>query len=597
MRVNIRWKLMGAFLLVILLMGGVLYFYLSHTLENYLVMETEKGLSHEARLARLMAEKEVRELRRDAPYLASTIFRETGARVTIISPQGEVMGDSAIKPDKLRELENHLGRPEVQEALKSGRGSSIRYSSTIETSMLYVAYPFTSVGGEAGIIRLAFPLAALEKAKESLHSILGFSLLMAMLVSLLLSFILSHVTSRSLRYLAASAARIGKGEYKGRVTVESGDEIGELAEVMNDMAIRIEGQLASIYAEKNRLDAILRGMGEGVMLTDASGVITLVNPAFLELFSLEKEEAEGRPLIHITRHPALHTAFRTVVETKNERLEEMTLPLNGEKTVLTHWVPLLEGGETNGVVAVFHDISDLKRLEKVRKDFVANVSHELRTPVTVIKGYTETLLGDALTKDHERALRFIGIIHNHAERLANLISDLLILSELESGAMLLKMGAESIEAAAQRACALLEMKAGDKRITMDLSGIRKAPPVLADSKRIEQVLINLIDNAIKYTPENGTITISAREEGDMLAIEVKDTGIGIPPNDLQRLFERFYRVDSARSREQGGTGLGLSIVKHIVQLHGGTVAVESTPGKGSTFSFTLKKAQNLQFDN
>ncbi|MFZ3207244.1 MAG: ATP-binding protein [Geobacteraceae bacterium] len=590
MRVNIRWKLMGAFLLVILLMGGVLYFYLSHTLENYLVMETEKGLSHEARLARLMAGKEVKDMRRDAPYLASTIFRETGTRVTIISSQGEVMGDSAIKPDKLRELENHLGRPEVQEALKSGRGSSIRYSSTIETPMLYVAYPFNSVGGEAGIIRLAFPLTALEKAKASLHSILGFSLLMAMLVSLVLSFILSHVTSRSLRDLAASAARIGKGEYKRRVTVESRDEIGELAEVMNDMAIRIEGQLASISAEKNRLDAILRGMGEGVMLTDASGVITLVNPAFLELFSLEKEEAEGRPLIHITRHPSLHAAFRSVVETKNERLEEMTLPLNGEKTALTHWVPLLEGGETNGVVAVFHDISDLKRLEKVRKDFVANVSHELRTPVTVIKGYTETLRSDLIRTDPECALRFIGIIHNHAERLANLISDLLILSELESGAMSLKMGAESIEAAAQRACALLEMKAGDKRITMELSGTRKAPPVLADSKRIEQVLINLIDNAIKYTPENGTITISAHEEGDMLAIEVKDTGIGIPPNDLPRLFERFYRVDSARSREQGGTGLGLSIVKHIVQLHGGTVAVESTPGKGSIFSFTLRKA-------
>jgi two-component system phosphate regulon sensor histidine kinase PhoR len=333
------------------------------------------------------------------------------------------------------------------------------------------------------------------------------------------------------------------------------------------------------------------------MLTDASGVITLVNPAFIELFSLEKEGAEGRPLIHITRHPALHATFRAVVETKNERLEEMTLPLNGEKTVLTHWVPLLEGGGTNGVVAVFHDISDLKRLEKVRQDFVANVSHELRTPLTVIKGYAETLLGDLLTKDPECAVRFIGIIHNHAERMSNLISDLLVLSELESGAMSLKMGAESIEAAAQSACSLLERKAADKGITMDLSGIRKASPILADSKRIEQVLINLIDNAIKYTPENGTITISAHDKGDMLAIEVRDTGIGIPPNDLSRLFERFYRVDSARSREQGGTGLGLSIVKHIVQLHGGTVTVESTPGKGSTFLFTLKKAQNLQFDN
>jgi two-component system phosphate regulon sensor histidine kinase PhoR len=419
---------------------------------------------------------------------------------------------------------------------------------------------------------------------------LGISLLLATLVSLVLSYVLANVTSRSLRTIAANAALIGKGEPGRRIPVRSQDEAGKLAGVLNDMAARIEEQLADISAEKNRLGTILRGMGEGVMVANAGGVITLVNPAFLALFSLREEEVAGRPLIDISRHPALHDAFKAVVETRNARFEEIDLSLNGEKIVLTHWVPLLESGEIQGVVAVFHDISDLKRLEKVRRDFVANVSHELRTPATVIKGYAETLLGDLLTTDPKRALRFIEIIDNHAGRLANLIGDLLALSELESGSLTLEMRPQAIDGTVRHVCTLLEEKARVKGISIDLSGINGTPQVLADQGRIEQVLINLLDNALKYTPERGRITVAAHDAGNMLTIAVTDSGIGIPPKDLPRIFERFYRVDGARSRDQGGTGLGLSIVKHIVQLHGGNVAVDSTPGKGSTFSFTLKKA-------
>jgi two-component system phosphate regulon sensor histidine kinase PhoR len=325
------------------------------------------------------------------------------------------------------------------------------------------------------------------------------------------------------------------------------------------------------------------------MVTDASGVITLVNPAFRALFSIQ-EEVEGKPLIDINRHPALNDSFRMVMGTQDEWLEEITIQLDREKTILTHWVPLLENGKIRGIVAVFHDISDLKRLEKVRRDFVANVSHELRTPVTIIKGYAETLLSGVLEKDPDQAGRFVEIIHNHSERLANLIGDLLALSALESGDLALEMAPLPIAGAIRHACNLLEQKAGDKGISLITDGIEGAPPVLADHGRIEQVLINLLDNAIKYTPENGSVIISAYDAGDMLKIAVTDTGNGIPPKDLPRIFERFYRVDSARSRDHGGTGLGLSIVKHIVQLHGGDVSAESTPGKGSTFTFTLKKA-------
>jgi two-component system, OmpR family, phosphate regulon sensor histidine kinase PhoR len=589
MKLTMRWKLLGSHLLVALVMSGVLYGWLSGTLDKHMQEETRAGLLGEARLARFTSVREIGNMRRDAPCTAAAIARETRARVTFISLRGEVLGDSDVNPAELKELENHLNRPEVQQALKSGQGSSIRYSATLRTDMLYVAFPFRSAAGEGGVLRLALPLSTLQKSRASFHAILGISLAAALFISLILSYILSNFTSKSLRTMAKIATQIGRGEFGRRVPVTSRDEVGELATVMNDMAVRIEGELKSVAAEKNRLDTILRGMGEGVMVTDATGVITLVNPAFRTLFDL-REEVEGKPLIDITRHPSLNDAFKKLVETKNERVEEFTLPLHGGKTVLTHWVPLLESGRLQGVVAVFHDISELKRLEQVRRDFVANVSHELRTPVTVIRGYAETLLGGALTTDPDRAGAFLEKIHRHAERLASLIGDLLILSELESGETSRELAPVVIEGVVGHVCALLEEKARSKKISIAMQGLGEALPVLADRGKLEQVMVNLLDNAIKYTPENGSIAISAAEAEGMVSIAVTDSGIGIPPKELSRIFERFYRVDAARSREQGGTGLGLAIVKHIVQLHGGSVSVESTPGKGSTFSFTLKKA-------
>jgi two-component system, OmpR family, phosphate regulon sensor histidine kinase PhoR len=590
MKLTMRWKLLLSHLLVVFIMGGALYGWLSTRLGDYMVEETRAGLLSEARLARLTSSREIRYLRRDAPALATAIARETRARVTFISPEGEVLGDSDVGPGELKEMENHLGRPEVQQALKSGQGSAIRYSSTIRTPMLYVALPFQSAAGEKGVLRLALQLSSLQQTRESLRAIVAFALAATMLISLLLSFILSNVTSRSLRAMARIAAQIGNGEFGRRVPVMGRDEVGELAVVMNDMAARIEGELKSVAAEKNRLDTILRGMGEGVMVTDARGVITLVNPAFRNLFDL-REDVEGKPLMDITRHPSLHEASKKLIGTKTEHLEEFALPLNGGKTVLTHWVPLLENESLQGVVAVFHDISDLKRLEKIRRDFVANVSHELRTPVTVIKGYAETLLDGALATDPERAAVFLEKIHCHAGRLASLIGDLLILSELESGVTPPEASPVAIGPVVDHACAMLEEKALSKKISIVQPAGRESGQVMAERAKLEQVLVNLLDNAIKYTPENGSITISSTESDGMLTIAVSDTGIGIPDKDLPRIFERFYRVDAARSREQGGTGLGLAIVKHIVQLYGGSVSVESRPGKGSTFSFTLKRPE------
>ena len=589
MKITMRWKLLASHLIVALVMGGMLYFWLSAKLGEYMTEETRAGLLSEARLARLTAAREIGVLRRDAPAMADAVARETRARVTFISLTGEVMGDSEVRGEALKELENHLGRPEVQEALKKGQGSSIRHSATLRMPMLYVALPFHDSVGERGILRLALPLSSLQKTRSSLNSILIISLAAALLVSLALSYFFSNVTSRSLRTMAKIAAQIGNGEFGRRVPVQGRDEVGELANVMNDMAARIEWELKSVAAEKNRLDTILRGMGEGVMVTDSRGIITLVNPAFRTLFDL-KEDVEGKPLIDISRHPSLHDAFKMVIDTKTERVEEASLPLGGGKSVLTHWVPLLEKESLQGVVAVFHDISDLKRLEKIRRDFVANVSHELRTPVTVIKGYAETLLGGALTSDPERAVTFLEKIHRHSERLSNLIADLLVLSELESGVATPEPAPVTVWPVVEHVCALLEEKAAAKKISIEWQGGGETERVLADRAKLEQVLVNLLDNAIKYTPEGGSVNISMSGADGMVTVTVKDTGLGIPDKDLPRIFERFYRVDAARSREQGGTGLGLAIVKHIIQVYGGIVSVESRPGHGSSFSFSLRKA-------
>ncbi|HET6419968.1 MAG TPA: ATP-binding protein [Geobacteraceae bacterium] len=589
MKINIRWKLVASYFALVVIIAGVLYGYLNHILERNLIQGIKENLFNEARLARSMADGEILEIRRDSPSLADTVGKDIKARVTIIALDGQVLGDSKVGREGLSRMENHSDRPEFGEALKNGSGSSIRYSSTLGTQMMYVALPFRSRTGQSGVIRLALPLSQVENALSELHSVLGAAVALALLCSLALGYIFSNVTTRPLRTIAAAAARIGKGDLGFRVPVAGRDEAGELASVMNDMAARIEAQMDRISTERNRLDTILSSMGEGVMVTDNLGTVTLANPAFRNLFSL-KEYVEGESLIEITRQPELNDTLKKVLATREEILEEIIVHGPEEKGILTHWVPLLENGHMTGVVAVFHDISDIKKLEKIRRDFVANVSHELRTPVAVIKGYAETLITDGQNMDHEKAAHFSKIIHNHAERLTSLISDLLTLSQLESGKLELNMQPTTVQGALNRACSLLEPKAKDKEISLHREIGEGTPQVLADLGRLEQVFINLLDNAIKYTPQNGAIVVSVDNLDNMVRIDVTDTGIGIPAKDLPRIFERFYRVDAARSRELGGTGLGLSIVKHIVQAHGGVVSVESEPGKGSTFSFTLRKA-------
>ena len=582
-----RTKLVLSYIFLIALITGSFYLYFDHTLQTGMIEESRGNLVSQTQLARLlvMSDRHVT----SPQQLAESIGTVIKARVTLIAPNGTVIGDSDVGQSRLAQLENHLQRPEVQEAIKNGSGSALRYSETLRTSMLYSAMSFGS-GTTDGIVRLAMPLEYLTSARNTLHGMLGGATAVTILVALLFSYILSNLTSKPLRDMADAAACIGHGASKAKIPVVSNDEIGMLGTVLNDMSERIEDQVQRLSAEKQRLDTILRSMGEGIMVTAPDGVITLVNPAFCALFSITGN-VEGKKLVEISRHPDLLEAYNDLGKPEiNELVREIAIQPN-DITLLTHWVPLNVDGVRQGVVAVFHDISDLKKAENMRRDFVANVSHELRTPVTIIKGYAETLLNGALESDPARAVRFVEIISNHSERLTNLINDILTLSSLETKEALFELNPIDISGTIAKACMLLQERAIQKNIALiNESGGSTVPRVLADQGRLEQVVVNLLENAIKYTPEGGTVRLFTEDDGEFVKVSVADTGIGIPFKDLPRIFERFYRVDEARTREQGGTGLGLAIVKHIVQLHGGAVSVTSDPGKGSMFSFTTKKA-------
>jgi two-component system phosphate regulon sensor histidine kinase PhoR len=580
-----RTKLVLSYVILIVLITGSFYLYFDHSLQQEMIEESRGNLASQTQLARLLVMNNPRVA--SPQQLAASIGTVIKARVTLIAPDGTVTGDSDVGQARLAQLENHLQRPEVQQALQSGSGSAIRYSDTLRTSMLYSAATYGREKTD-GVIRLAMPLDYLKSAKSSLHGVVGGATAVTILIALLFSYILSNLTSKPLRDMAAAAARIGQAGRKARIPVRSHDEIGSLATVLNEMSERIEDQVQHLSAEKQRLDTILRSMGEGIMVTAPDGVITLVNPAFRRLFSISGE-VEGKKLVEISRHPDLLASYNELATPGvDELVREIAIQPDGI-TLFTHWVPLNVDGVKQGVVAVFHDISDLKKAENMRRDFVANVSHELRTPVTIIKGYAETLLDGALESDPARAVRFVEIIANHSERLTSLINDILTLSSLETKEALIELNPLDVTGTISKACMLLQERAVQKHITIN-NEATAAARVMADQGRLEQVVVNLLENAIKYTPDGGSVRLSAEDDGEFVRVSVTDTGIGIPFKDLPRIFERFYRVDEARTREQGGTGLGLAIVKHIVQLHGGTVAVTSEPGQGSEFSFTLRKA-------
>jgi two-component system phosphate regulon sensor histidine kinase PhoR len=528
--------------------------------------------------------------------LCHQLAGELGSRITVIALDGRVLGDSAETSAK---MENHRGRPEVIEALKSTTGSSQRYSTTVGYDMLYRAY-YQRGENQQRIIRVAIPLKELEAGIRDMRRSLITSLIVASLASLIFAWWLSSYLSARVKRLVEFSGKLAQGSFPQDFFPDRAqDEIGLLERHLNDMSQRIRANLVDIIGEKEKADSILRCMIEGVLVLDPKGSVLVINDQAKAMFHVPPgREIFGVSVLEISRHPEIHAILDEVLKfdfTSQTFSREVELE-DG------HWfsvnaAPLRTTQRmTLGSILVFHDVTNIKRLETVRSDFVANVSHELRTPLTAIQGYVETLIHSPPV-DAEDRRQFLEIIERHAERLGRLTEDLLTLSDLESGKI--QIAARPVDTAklVQQTLEVFWDRAAKKDIKLSHQISTPCGMISGDPDRLQQLLINLVDNAIKYTPSGGKVALNAAEcETDdgvrRIEISVADSGVGIPENDLPRLTERFYRVDKARSRDLGGTGLGLAIVKHIVQIHRGELKISSELNKGTTVRVQLPMAEN-----
>ena len=544
-------------------------------------------LTEETRLARdlLLSEPD---LAAGADALADRLGRDLGLRVTIIDASGKVLGDTDLDGEALLSVENHADRPEVIEAMRAGTGRAVRYSRTLTENMLYVASRIDPDDPSGGIVRLAVPLTDVKKAQEEIRGPILVAALLSVVLAAGIGWVVARGPARRLEAMARAASDFAGGRTAVRAEAGGDDEVAVLARSLNRMADELQERLVLLERERSQLRTVLEGMVEGVVLTDPTGRILLANDAFRRIFNAQLP-VEGRRPLETARVPALQEAIESALEADEPVTREIALGGAQDKVIQASLASIRESGETVGAVAVFHDVSELKRLERVRREFVANVSHELRTPLTAIKGYAETLRDGGL-RDPETAAEFVRVIHRHAERLRALIEDLLDLAAVEQGEARIDLAPVALRDVATQAEAVARPAAAGKRHTLTLDVPGDLPRVLADRDRLGQVLINLLDNAVKFTPEGGRIEVSARPSSGRVVLSVKDNGVGIPPEDIGRIFERFYRVGRSRDRREGGTGLGLAIAKHLTQAMGGTIEVESRPGSGTTFRVSLPAA-------
>jgi two-component system phosphate regulon sensor histidine kinase PhoR len=565
--------------------------YLNRALESLAVDTLEARL---ASTGRLLADDARALIARGVPPAQFRAFAVHGAvptrsRVTVIARDGRVLGDSEVAVEDLPRVENHAGRPEVQEALAGRIGRHLRTSATIGTPLLYVAVPVEDGGRVIGVLRVALPLSVVTSSYAAIHRVMLVGGLVALLAACGIGLFVARRVTEPVVQMQAIARRMSDGDFTARVPVRSPDEIGALGRALNAMAARLREKIQDIEQEQAKTTAILDGMIEGVVAVDGRDTILLMNERVRAMFGLGPARGERKPFLEVIRNADLHRILHESRAAGEGSVSHHELRLASpiERRLQVNAVPLRLAPDETGVVMVLHDVSELRRLEQVRTEFVANVSHELRTPLTAIQGYLETLLGGAL-EERANARRFLEIVFRHTERLGRLLNDLTDLSNIELGKVSLKLAPTRLDEVVESVLAIIGPKADAGRVALATDLPAALRPVLADRDRLAQILINLVDNAVKYTPDGGRVTVRASERaGGGVEIAVIDTGVGIPPGDLPRITERFYRVDRARSRELGGTGLGLAIVKHLVLAHGGELRIESEPPRGTTVYVTL----------
>ncbi len=596
-RPRLFWRIYATYLVVIILCTAAMAFYAGRSVRTFYIKQTESELLARAQLVREeIAARGATLGPADLQALVDRLGDASGTRLTVIAadmpgtPIGTALADSDADPAK---MPNHGARTEFERALATSSGAAIHYSIELGKRMIYVAVPAKEGDRVATVVRAAIPLTSVNDALMTLYGRIALSAVVVAVLAALIGLYVTRRISAPIREIQIGAERLAAGDFTHRLFVPRTEEFASVAESLNRMAEELDDKLRTLTHERNEREAVLSSMVEGVLAVDTEERIIAVNAAAARLLDTEPAAAEGRTIQEVVRNPDLQYVVAQTLDGHKPVEADIVVRVGVEDRNLQANGTLLYGdddGDEVGAVVVLNDVTRLKRLEAVRRDFVANVSHELKTPVTSIKGFAETLEDGALD-DPPAAHRFVRIIAGQADRLNSIIEDLLALSALEQsadGPLLQLEDADlcDVVAAALEVCG---PKAEAKSI--DLSEecpgrllARVSPPLL------EQAVVNLVDNAVKYSPDEGVVVVRLKEGGDEIVVSVTDAGQGIAREHLPRLFERFYRVDKARSRDLGGTGLGLAIVKHIAQIHGGRVSVESVVGGGSTFRVHLPRS-------
>lgn len=575
---KLRWRVAAAYAFLILISIGLLSVYVSHYVRSGYLDSLETQLVEEARLVGESVLIHVSsEDAPDLPGLVARLGANLDARITVVGTDGTVLGDSQ---EDSATMTNHADRPEVMQALVGSTGMSIRYSSTLGYDMMYVAVRIVNEGGEVeGISRVALSLKDVNDSMSVINRSIIFGAIITAAAGIGVALLLSKRTTRSVEELTLAAGRMAEGDLEQKIPVLSSDEVGDLAGAFNRMAASMKSAMGQLTDERDRMAAVVSHITDGLLVIDEHGLVTFVNPAAQTILGIDSD-AVGKPLIEAVRDYELQQVVERCLASKRVETAYLNLARRGQHLYAIA-APLQH---ENAHLLLVRDLTELRRLERVRSDFVANISHELRTPLASLKVLAETL-EDGAIEDPAVAGDYLQRISHEVDKLAQMVQELGELSRIESGEAPLRKAPVKIGAVIEEAAKRLREQAIRASIDLEVKVGPALPVVELDQDRIEQVLVNLLHNAIKFTLPGGHVRVSASESDGNLMVSVEDDGAGIMPEDLPRIFERFYKADKARSGK--GTGLGLAIARHIVEAHGGRIWAESEPGKGTTFTFTL----------
>ena len=584
--IRLIWQLYPTYLLITLFALGAASWYASSFLSDYFLERTIEGLKTQGRIIIGRIEPHLRPLNIKAvDRICKAIGKAARIRVTVILPNGKVIGDSDENPAA---MDSHADRPEFLQTVSGQEGSALRYSRTLDKRMMYVTLPIKSSDRLEAILRTSIPLTEVDEELSIIQDRITLGGFLISLFAALVCFYASRRISRPIEEIRRGAEYFAKGDLKFRLSSSGTTEIAKLAEAINLMAGRLESRIETEVNQRNQIEAVLSSMSEGVVALDMNEHILSFNQAAATMFAKLPAAGKHQSLPEIIRDTRFSEFIKKAQKSNIPVKEDIILYQTGERILNANASPLRNAKEKRiGTLLVLNDVTQLRRLESMRQDFVANVSHEIKTPLTAIKGFVETLQSGA--KDNQKETdRFLSIIEKHVNRLGAIIDDLLYLSriEKENEANLIQLTKTAVKKIITSSVKICKTEADAKQIEIDFT-CDDLLEAMIEPILFEQSMVNLISNSIKYSREKSKIQINAVKTDSDVSLSIKDSGIGISKKHLPRLFERFYRVDKARSRDQGGTGLGLAIVKHIIQAHGGHVTVESTPGKGSTFTIYI----------